>query len=119
MGEGGSRVRAVLDEAMLADPGHWRPFYPEDPGEAAYARAWSRSDRSRYYWSRPDVRAAVDRLLANLRTSGIPAELASQYLPWLLEDGVPGAALPALDPEDVCRAAVRRVLEGYAAATPA
>ncbi|MEZ5193532.1 MAG: class II D-tagatose-bisphosphate aldolase, non-catalytic subunit [Nocardioides sp.] len=29
---------------------------------------------------------------------GIPAELASQYLPWLLEDGVPGAALHGARP---------------------
>lgn len=109
LGDDASGVRRVLDDAMVADPGYWQPFYPADPGRAAYARKWSRSDRSRYYWPVADVRGAVERLVANLRRTGIPDELASQFLP----------GTPVGDPEAVLRAAVRAVLEQYRWATSA
>lgn len=119
LGDAGSGLRQALDAAMLADPRHWAPFYPDDQREAAYARTWSRSDRSRYYWPVAGVTAAVERLLANLDRVGIPDELASQFLPWLAGREVPGAALDRpLSADDVRRAAVRRVLEVYAEATP-
>lgn len=119
LGTRGSGLRTALEAAMLADPRHWEPFYPSTPVPAAFARAWSRSDRSRYYWPVPGVEAAVCRLLANLDRVGIPDELASQYLPWLSAGEVPGIALdPAPTADVVRRAAVRRVLDVYAAATP-
>lgn len=59
LGVDASGVRAVLDAAMLADPGYWRPFYPSEPAAAAHARRFSRSDRSRYYWPVSAVQRAV------------------------------------------------------------
>lgn len=113
-----SGLRRVVDEVMVADPGHWQAFYPAEPTAAAYARSWSRSDRVRYYWPRPEVERAVARLLANLDRTGLPAELSSQFLPWLVADEAPGVDVGRLRPGDVPRAAVRRVLDVYARATP-
>jgi D-tagatose-1,6-bisphosphate aldolase subunit GatZ/KbaZ len=122
LGPKASGVRAALDTAMLNDPHHWRPFYPADPFAAAYARRFSRSDRSRYYWPVADVQRAVSRMHVNLKGSGLPDELVSQYLPWILGAEVPGSSPAdvlgqALTPESVLRAAIRRVLNVYASAT--
>lgn len=71
----------VLEAAMLADPSWWAGYYDGDPDQQRLARRYSYSDRSRYYWPRPEVEAAVERLFHNLDTAGIPLPLLSQYLP--------------------------------------
>ena len=45
------------------------------------ARAFSFSDRIRYYWPTPGVRAAQERLLENLSSVRLPLPLLSQALP--------------------------------------
>ena len=76
-----SRLRETLEAAMLADPRHWQGHYPGNPDEQRFARAFSLSDRCRYYWPVPQLAAAVERLLANLTERPIPLPLLSQYLP--------------------------------------
>jgi D-tagatose-1,6-bisphosphate aldolase subunit GatZ/KbaZ len=76
-----SRVREVLAQVMRASPDHWRGHYHGDPDEVRFAQEWSLSDRIRYYWPRPEVEAALGRLLANLSGSPPPPPLLSQYLP--------------------------------------
>jgi D-tagatose-1,6-bisphosphate aldolase subunit GatZ/KbaZ len=119
LGDRASAVRTVLDLAMQRDPGHWESFYPAGAG-SAYARRYSRSDRSRYYWTVPEVRDAVAVLLRNLQSVGLPDELLSQHLPWLAPGQAPGIHLGTDDrpvsPEGVLRAAVRRVLDVYRSA---
>ena len=114
-GDAASGVRDVLDQAMRENPRHWQPFYPADPELASYARRYSRSDRSRYYWPVPEVQAAVEQLLTNLAGTGLPDELVSQFLPWLNAAEVPGSSLShrVLTADDVLRAAVGRVLDTY------
>jgi len=70
-----------LDAAMLAEPAWWAGYYDGDPDQQRLARRYSYSDRSRYYWPRPAVSAAVDRLFRNLDAVGIPLPLLSQHLP--------------------------------------
>ena len=109
-----SGVRAALEAAMLAQPGHWRPYYAGDDEGTRLARAFGYSDRCRYYWPQPPVRRAVDTLLGNLRSRPIPPALLSQYLPREYErvrDGRLGA-----DPAELLRAHVERVLDVYGAA---
>jgi D-tagatose-1,6-bisphosphate aldolase subunit GatZ/KbaZ len=76
-----SGLRRVLDEAMTRQPGHWLRHHHGTPAEQAFARAWSLSDRSRYYWPVPDVAAAVARLEHNLSRRALPATLLSQFMP--------------------------------------
>jgi D-tagatose-1,6-bisphosphate aldolase subunit GatZ/KbaZ len=77
----GSDLIAVLDEAMLRDPRHWKKHYDGTPAELAFARRYSLSDRARYYWPEARVQAAFDRLLTNLSRGPLPLTLLSQFAP--------------------------------------
>jgi len=106
-----SGVRAALEAAMLAQPAHWRPYYSGDEAAARLARAFSYSDRCRYYWPQPAVRRALDALLGNLRARPIPPALLSQYMPReqrLVREGRLGA-----DPAELIQAHIGRVLDVY------
>ena len=76
-----SRVREALEAAMLANPAHWAKYYSGTPDEQRFARRYSLSDRSRYYWPVPAVQKALSRLLQTLSGQPIPLTLLSQYLP--------------------------------------
>jgi len=76
-----SDLPSVLDRAMRGDPRHWAGYYRGGPGDIAFARRYSYSDRSRYYWTQPDVQAAVARLFSNLEQNPPPPTLLSQFLP--------------------------------------
>ncbi|MBV8502424.1 MAG: D-tagatose-bisphosphate aldolase, class II, non-catalytic subunit [Paucibacter sp.] len=82
-----ARLPEVLDQAMLAEPKHWRKHYAGSPEQQRLLRRFAFSDRCRYYWGDPAVRAAQARLfdnldnLDNLAMEGIPLPLLSQYLP--------------------------------------
>ncbi len=80
-GIGLSNIRNVVDEAMLANPKYWQPYYSGDTRQQAIDRQFSLSDRIRYYWPVPQVQAAVQLLLRNLSAASIPLPLLSQYLP--------------------------------------
>jgi len=109
-----SGVRAALEAAMLAQPGYWRPYYAGADEGARLARAFSYSDRCRYYWPQPQVRRALDALLGNLRSRAIPPALLSQYLPGEYERMRQGRC--GAEPAELIRAHVERVLDVYAAA---
>jgi D-tagatose-1,6-bisphosphate aldolase subunit GatZ/KbaZ len=109
-----SGLREVLGAAMLAHPGHWRPYVTGDEAEQRLARAFGYSDRSRYYWARPELRGAVARLFANLSGRPIPPTLLSQYLPEQYRAVREGSLEPS--PEDLVRHKVLRTLDRYAAA---
>lgn len=76
-----SRVREVLDEEMVHDPKYWGSYYKGSDEQVAFARAYSFSDRCRYYWPRAAVQQEVGRLHANLSSIQLPVTLLSQYLP--------------------------------------
>jgi len=109
-----SGLREALDQAMLADPSHWRSYYRGEERELRLARRFSLLDRCRYYWTVPSVQRAVERLVANLRTRPLPWPLLSQYLPRQSARVLEGA-LPA-EPLALVRDAVREVLRVYSAA---
>jgi D-tagatose-1,6-bisphosphate aldolase subunit GatZ/KbaZ len=109
-----SSLRATLDAAMLARPEHWRGHYRGSADEQRLARAFSLSDRCRYYWPAPEVAAAVDRLIANLSRQPLPLPLLSQYLPRQYELIRAGRLTPA--PLALVRDRVREVARTYAGA---
>ena len=76
-----SYVRETLDEVMAEKPDYWRQYYRGSEREIRNARAFSLSDRCRYYFQMPDVVNAVNKLLDNLQKDVIPYSLLSQYLP--------------------------------------
>ncbi len=76
-----SRFRDTLEHVMLADDGQWAKYYHGDMPKKRYARAFSFSDRARYYLGHPEVDRAIRALLDNLDREGIPLALLSQYLP--------------------------------------
>jgi D-tagatose-1,6-bisphosphate aldolase subunit GatZ/KbaZ len=109
-----SRVREELDAAMLRQPAYWQPYHHGDSAALRVARAFSLSDRCRYYWHDPAVQGELEQLLNNLAGSRLPLGLLSQFLPLecqAVRDG-------GLDPEP--RAIIRRhigaVLDIYTAA---
>jgi D-tagatose-1,6-bisphosphate aldolase subunit GatZ/KbaZ len=109
-----SRLREALEAAMLADPSHWRGHHEGSAEEQRLARAFSLSDRCRYYWPVPAVAAAVDRLLGNLTARPAPLPLLSQYLP-RQHDAIRVGALDP-DPRALVRAKVREIAAVYARA---
>lgn len=74
-----SHLRATVEEQMLADSGYWKNYYID--GDQKLARAFSYSDRLRYYWPNSAISQSVDRLFANLDGVEIPLPVISQYLP--------------------------------------
>ena len=76
-----SQVREELDAAMLRNPVYWQPYYKGNAEEQRLARAFSLSDRCRYYWHEPAVQEELRRLLANLAGRALPLGVLSQYLP--------------------------------------
>jgi len=113
-GQNLSRVREVLDQAMLREPAYWRSYYHGDESQPRLARAYSYSDRCRYYWHEADVRAEVETLLDNLTTHSMPLTLISQYLPQ--EYRAIRAGQISKEPEAIIRYHIQLVLRTYAAA---
>ena len=76
-----SGIRSVLDDTMVEKPGHWQKHYSGNSAQQALARAFSYSDRSRYYWPQPKVQEALQKLLENLSCLPLPLCLLSQFMP--------------------------------------
>ena len=114
-----SQVRGALDTEMLRNPAYWRSYYRGNDAELRLSRAFSFSDRCRYYWPQPSVQEEVQRLLQNLGRISIPLTLLSQYLP--IEYEAIRQGLLENDAAAVIGHHIRRVLRFYAAAcgTPA
>jgi D-tagatose-1,6-bisphosphate aldolase subunit GatZ/KbaZ len=110
-----SNLIETLDYVMLADPTHWRRYYQGDRHQQRFARQFSYSDRSRYYWTTPAVQAALRRLFQNLSEYPIPTSLLSQYLPVQYARFRSGS-LP-LSPEAIIKDKIMDLLQDYHKAT--
>jgi D-tagatose-1,6-bisphosphate aldolase subunit GatZ/KbaZ len=109
-----SQVREALEFEMLRNPAYWSSYYHGDEDELRFSRAFSFSDRCRYYWPQPSVQEEVKCLLYNLGLCSCPLTLLSQCLPLEYEALRQGAL------ENHCEALIahriRRVLRFYGAA---
>ena len=76
-----SHLIDTVERRMLADPRYWEGYYEGDRTAQRTARRYSYSDRLRYYWPDPEVDAACEVLLTNLRRTGIPLPMISAFLP--------------------------------------
>lgn len=77
-----SDFRNVLESRMLAEPANWQKHYHGDSKQLAFARAFSFSDRARYYLPDRQVDAAIHQMISNLDGVEIPMSILSQYMPW-------------------------------------
>jgi len=109
-----SQVRAALDQAMLREPAYWRSYYTGDENQLLISRAYSYSDRSRYYWHEIPVQAEIESLIDNLAARSVPLTLISQYLP--LEYEAIRAKQIENQPGAIIRYHIQLVLRSYAAA---
>jgi D-tagatose-1,6-bisphosphate aldolase subunit GatZ/KbaZ len=109
-----SNVPEALEQAMLGNPVYWRPYYHGDEPNLRFARRYSYSDRSRYYWPDPSVQKELKTLLANLSASTLPVTLLSQYLPEQY-DAVRAGSIGG-DPASLIDDRIRKVVRIYSAA---
>jgi D-tagatose-1,6-bisphosphate aldolase subunit GatZ/KbaZ len=106
-------LRAAIETVMLASPQHWQRYYPGTPQQQKELRAFSYSDRIRYYWPDPKIQGAINKLMANLERFSIPETLLSQYLPTAHAQRCTGSQLK---PKEIVIEHIRAVLRLYAAA---
>jgi len=109
-----SELRQALENVMLRNPTHWRSYYHGDEAKQRFSRAYSYSDRCRYYWHEPEIQNEIVRLFANLEDKPLPATLVSQYLP--LEYEAHRAGSLSARPRDLVRHHIQVVLRQYAKA---
>jgi D-tagatose-1,6-bisphosphate aldolase subunit GatZ/KbaZ len=109
-----SQVRDALENVMLQNPVHWRSYYQGSGDEQALSRAFSYSDRCRYYWHESAVKSEVTLLFENVSAIQIPLPLISQYFPSQYEDVRTGRLRE--QPEMLVQRHIRSVLSNYAKA---
>lgn len=101
----------VLEKVMLENPGNWQKYYHGTPKEQALKRAYSYSDRSRYYMGNPEIEAAMQKLFANLEKADIPMGMLHQYMPLQYAQVRDGHL--AMEPRALVKDAVRAVCDDY------
>jgi D-tagatose-1,6-bisphosphate aldolase subunit GatZ/KbaZ len=109
-----SQLRAVIERVMMQEPENWRGYYHGDEQQQRIARAYSLSDRIRYYWPNLEISKALDTLIGNLRKQAPPLPLVSQYLPRQAEAIRSGGI--SNDPVAMIHDKVRESLARYAGA---
>ena len=80
-GEQRSNIRAIIERVMIENPGNWKAYYHGDEHPVRVARAYSLSDRIRYYWPNAEISKALALLIQNLEQNPAPLPLVAQYLP--------------------------------------
>jgi D-tagatose-1,6-bisphosphate aldolase subunit GatZ/KbaZ len=80
-GEQRSNIRAIIERVMVEKPENWKAYYHGDEHSVRVARAYSLSDRIRYYWPNAEISKALAQLIQNLQESPAPSPLVGQYLP--------------------------------------
>lgn len=106
-----SNLIEILDNEMVASPEHWIRYYTGDADTRRFKRRFSFSDRSRYYWSNPQIEAALRRLIANLRRRPPPLSLISQHDPAFYAQLRAGLVLN--QPGELIQQRILRVLSAY------
>jgi D-tagatose-1,6-bisphosphate aldolase subunit GatZ/KbaZ len=112
-----SHLMDVMERAMVDDPGHWQQHYHGTAQEQRLLRRYSYSDRVRYYWTAPQVKEAVDRLMENLGGVEIPETMLSAYLPEAYKAVRAGKLKP--EPKALVIHRIREAMAPYAAACAA
>jgi len=76
-----SHLRDIIEQVMHEQPNYWRSHYSSKGHQQYLDCSYSLSDRIRYYWTHPEVKAAQQALFDNLTANPLPVTILSQYLP--------------------------------------
>jgi D-tagatose-1,6-bisphosphate aldolase subunit GatZ/KbaZ len=76
-----SHIRQVIESVMLQHPDNWMAYYRGNEHQMRVSRAFSLSDRIRYYWPNAEVTQSLGVLARNLEENPAPMPLVAQYLP--------------------------------------
>jgi D-tagatose-1,6-bisphosphate aldolase subunit GatZ/KbaZ len=106
-----SNLRNVLEETMIENPEHWENYYLGDDEYQKFARKYSFSDRSRYYWPDTKVKESLNTLLKNLGSCPLPTSLVSQFLPMQYERMRSGDLI--CTPHNIIMDKIYSVLDSY------
>lgn len=101
----------TVEDVMVSNPGNWAKYYKGTEKEQAIKRAYSYSDRSRYYMGDARIEEAMAKLFANLDGVDIPMGMLHQYMPIQyigVRDGI-----VAMNPKALVLDAVRAVCDDY------
>jgi D-tagatose-1,6-bisphosphate aldolase subunit GatZ/KbaZ len=109
-----SEIRGVIERAMIENPEYWKPYYRGNEVQIKVARAFSFSDRIRYYWPNSEVSESLGRLIQNLSKSPAPLPLIAQYLPRQAE--AIRAGVVKNDPNAIIRHKIQESLARYSSA---
>lgn len=101
----------VVEKVMVEDPKNWAKYYKGTDKEVALKRAYSYSDRSRYYMGDERIEAAMAKLFSNLEGTDIPMGMLHQYMPFQYIEVRDGRL--SLNPRELVKDAVRVICEDY------
>lgn len=101
----------VAGKAMLENPADWIRHYHGDERKKRLSRSYSYSDRIRYYLPRPEVKLAVENMIKNLKSVGIPLNMLSQYMPIQYKKVRNGDL--ANDPESLIKDRIINTIDDY------
>ncbi|MCE2595023.1 D-tagatose-bisphosphate aldolase, class II, non-catalytic subunit [Motilimonas cestriensis] len=76
-----SHLRDTIEQVMHEQPDYWRSYYSSKGHQQFLDCSYSLSDRIRYYWTHPEVKAAQQALFNHLAAKPLPVTILSQYLP--------------------------------------
>ena len=71
----------IMEEVMLKNPSNWHKHYHGTEEQLANKRKYSFSDRCRYYFAQPEMKAAIGKLFQNMDEVDIPLSMLRQYMP--------------------------------------
>ena len=110
-----SNYIATVESVMLENPKNWAKYYKGSDKQIQLKRAYSYSDRSRYYMGDERIEKAMGILFDNLSKCEIPMGMLHQYMPLQyikVRDG-----LLKMDPRALVKDAVRVICDDYNYAT--
>ncbi len=105
----------IMEETMMKNPRDWQKHYHGTDEEKALKRKYSFSDRCRYYFAKPEMKAAVEKLFKNMSEVEIPLSMLHQFMPFQyikVRDGI-----LSMDPKELAEDYVVRAVEDYNFAT--
>ncbi|WP_415183812.1 class II D-tagatose-bisphosphate aldolase non-catalytic subunit [Phaeovulum sp.] len=108
-----SHMKEIIARRMVENDSYWRDYYQGTAEEIAMLRSFSYSDRIRYYWSDPEVAAALAHLIQNLKDAHLSETVVSQYFSGLEFGDIP------TNPEDLISRHIEACVRRYFIATGA